>query len=301
MDPQRKAALLQRRQELRRDLERASQLYGLEELKSALEAAGEPHEILYAGEEPSWALAWIPWGYSRVPWDKVRPAEEIWYRSDLGARDEAAASALARLATPEEPLLVVFEGRAASFRMSRAVLTRNIPAVLDAGYEPVWITAPPKQWLVEVSREDVRVGDAPGAAGAASETESGFVLAPVIEVLGAAGTPYLVFDDADPGRPPLPDIPYGELLPSLRLTLAAADRALVRRTILGFVAERAAPDAPVQVAAPAGPRLQLGRAAFERHIEAFPYLLHDLNISAPGAAWGLAVRPRAHVWLQGIG
>jgi hypothetical protein len=162
MDPQRRAALLQRRQELRDGLDRREQLYGLEDLKAALELAGEPHEILYAGEEPSWALTWIPWGYSRVPWDKVRPAEEIWYRSDLGARDEAAANALARLAAAEEPLLVVFEGRAASFRMSRAVLTRNVRAVLDAGHEPVWITAPPKQWLVEVSHEDVRVGDAPG-------------------------------------------------------------------------------------------------------------------------------------------
>jgi hypothetical protein len=123
----------------------------------------------------------------------------------------------------------------------------------------------------------------------------------VIEALRAAGTPHLVFEDDDPGRPPLPDIAYGDSPPSLRATLAAADRAPIRQAILGFVAERAAPDAPVQVAAPAGPRLQLGRAAFDRHIDAFPYLLHDLDVSAPGAAWGLAVRPRAHVWLQGIG
>jgi hypothetical protein len=299
MDPQRRADLVQPRQALRENIGRREQLYGLEDLKAALEAAGEPHEILYAGEGPSWSPSWIPWGYSRVPWHLVRPAEGTWFRSNLAARDEAVISALARLAAPDEPLFVVYEGRAASFLMSRAVIERNIAAVMEAGWEPIWISAPPKQWLVEVSNEDVRVGDAfpPAAEDAASQAPLGAFLSS----LDARGASYLVFDDEDPGRPPLPDVAWDMPLPPLRLTLAASDRTRLHETVHGFLAGRVAPDEPVQVAAATGPRLQLGRGEFERCLRDIGMPAVDIDISGPGARWALTIRPRTQTWVQGIG
>ena len=161
MDPERRTFLVERRQRRRREIDRDSQLYGLRELKAALDAAGEQFEILYRGETPRWTPEWVPAGYSRVAWELVPPVEEIRF-DDEASRREAFVAALSRWAEPAETLLLVFEGKAASFRMARAVAERFADRILDTGIgslSPLWVTSPPRQWLLEVSFDTVRVGN----------------------------------------------------------------------------------------------------------------------------------------------
>lgn len=162
MDPARRASLIARREALRQNIDREQQLYGLTELRDGLAAAGEEFEILYRGEEPNWALDWVPQGYSRIPWNIVTPVTAIWFGDDEPVGAEAFREALARLAAPDEALLFVFDGRPASFRMTRSVAVRRVDLVLACGMSslsPLWVTSPPRQWLVEVTDEWVRVGD----------------------------------------------------------------------------------------------------------------------------------------------
>jgi hypothetical protein len=300
MDPQRRAALLQRRDDLRRGIDRAGQLYGLEDIKAALEAAGEPHQILYADEAPQgWSPQWIPAGWSRIPWHLVPPAEETWFRRDEAARDEAVVSALSRLAGEQDSLLLIVEGRAASFRIPRAVVERHARVILDTGWGPLWITAPPDQWLIEVSKEDVRVGDTPVGGGVVAEGTTS--VSPLTEALDQEGVPYLLFDEEDEERPALPEGPRGAAMPRLRLTLGAEDGAGLHGAVLGFLAERVTGEGPVEVILRTS-RLQLGRTGLERHLEAVLGVDVDINLSAPGADWLLAIRRRlTRTWLNGIG
>lgn len=165
MDPERHAALLERREKLRRRIRQEEQLYGLTELRDGLSGAGEPFEILYLGEAPDWTPEWVPAGYSRVAWELVRPAEETWFGDDLQLRRQAALAALRKCAEPAESLLFVYEGRGASFGMTCSVAERHLDLLLVPGISslsPLWVTSPPKQWLIEVSADAVRVGRPPG-------------------------------------------------------------------------------------------------------------------------------------------
>jgi hypothetical protein len=161
MDPADRAALVDKRERLLGERRREEQLQGLQDFRAALTAAGEPFEILYWGEEPVWSPRWIPAGYSRVPWEQCPPDEEIWVGGDKSEIGRAFGRALLRYAAPEDSLLFVFEGRLASFRMARSVAERHTEAVVGGGltpFSPLWVTSPPKQWLIEISWEAVRVG-----------------------------------------------------------------------------------------------------------------------------------------------
>jgi hypothetical protein len=162
MDAERRAALEARREERIRQRERDEQLRGLEAFRAALTEAGEPFEILYWGEEPAWTPDWVPAGYSRVAWELHPPVEETWLGGNEAGIGPAFRKALLRCAGPDDPLLLVFEGRLASFRMSRAVAERHAEAVVGEGVtrlSPLWVTSPPAQWLIEVSYEAVRIGE----------------------------------------------------------------------------------------------------------------------------------------------
>jgi hypothetical protein len=161
LDPERRAALVRRREQLRHERQLEEQLYGLHELRDGLTAAAEPFEILYWGTAPEWTPEWVPAGYSRIAWELHRPANQFWFDGDLPAGAEAFRRALLLCAQPSEILLLVFEGRMASFRMARSVAERNSRLILDGGISslsPLWVTSPPSQWLIEVSSEAVRVG-----------------------------------------------------------------------------------------------------------------------------------------------
>lgn len=163
MDPERRAKLMARREALRQHIDREQQLYGLEELRAGLSTAGEEFEILYRGEEPDWAIHWVPQGYSRIPWDIVAPVAAVWFGDDERLGIDTFRDALSRLAAPDEPLLFVFEGRPASFRMARSVAMRRADLLLTSRISspcPLWVTSPPRQWLIEVADDWVRVGDA---------------------------------------------------------------------------------------------------------------------------------------------
>lgn len=161
MDPEKRASLVERRESLRRRRELDEQLYGLTGIRDELTKRGEAFEILYWGEAGTWTPDWVPSGYSRIAWELVPPASETFFDQDLQARGAAFREALVQCAGPDESLLFVFEGRLASFRMARTVAERNSELILDGGItslSPLWVTAPPKQWLIEVSHDTVRLG-----------------------------------------------------------------------------------------------------------------------------------------------
>lgn len=305
MDPKRRAALLMRREKLRHEIDHEQQLVGLEDARAALADAGEAFEILYRGEVPPWTPSWIPWGYSRIPWNLVPTAEETWFKNDLDARDEAFVSALSRLAQPDEKLLFVFEGLAASFRMTRAVADRHVGAILKdraTSLSPLWVTSPPRQWLVEVSSETVRVGDAMATATDSPNLEriGQAAFDALRKALDESGSPYVAFHHDDPERPELPNIVYERPIPPLRMTVPAADDQLVRSTVLGFLEERVSAEEPVQLILAGAPRLQLSRAAFEPLFEEVYASAADFNLSGPGAGWVIGLRRRSQTWIEAV-
>jgi hypothetical protein len=306
MDSHRRAALEEQRNNTRLERERQDQLRGLEDLKAALLAAGEAFEIFYRAETPSWTPTWIPWGYSYIPWALVTPAEETWFEDDLDARDEAFVSALSRCAGPHDSVLFVFEGRGASFRMARDAGVRNVGVILArvASGSPLWVTCPPKQWLIEVTRENVRVGDSLPEAGAGAEAagQTGrAVFDRLLKELDAWGTSYLAFNTDDPGAPDLPQIRQERPIPALRTAVPADDRQSVLAIVRGFLEERVAPEAPIQLIWTGARRIQLARKDFNRHIETAVAPATDINLSAPGAEWVIRIRPRTLIWIEGVG
>lgn len=305
MDPDRRAALQERRERLRRDIGLDRQLAGLEDVQAGLAAAGEAFEILYRGEFPHWTPDWIPRGYGHVPWNLVPAAETTWFKQDLAARNAAFLSALERLAAPDEALLFVFEGRGAAFRMTRAAAGRHVALLLKdrpGAHAPVWVTSASKAWLVEVSSDTVRVGDALAGNGRCDDSDrigrAAFEAA--CRALDEAGADYVAFRHDDPERPELPDILYHHPIAPLRMTVPAGDR-LVRETVLGFVGQRAAPGDPVQLIVLGAPRIQLARAAFEPLFDMLYASAADFNVSAPGARWVIGVSRRTQTWIEGVG
>lgn len=306
MDPDRRAALLKRREKLRHDLHRNRQLAGLEDLRAGLASAGETFEILYRGEVPEWTPGWIPRGYSRIPWHLTPAAEETWFKKDIRARNAAFAHALARVAEPHEELLFVFEGHGASFRMARTVAERHVALILRdraSSLAPVWVTSPPGQWLIEVSSDTVRIGDAlaSGIYEAHSDRIGRAAFETIRTALDEGGEPYVAFRHDDPERPELPNILCEDPIPPLRMTIPAADDRLVRSTVLGFVEQRVAPSDPVQLIFIGAPRIQLSRAAFEPLFDILYASAADFNVSGPRAGWAVSVSRRSRTWIEGTG
>ena len=298
MTPERRAALATRRDALRQVRQREQQLGGLRELRDALAVEGEPFEILYRGECPSWAPKWVPAGYSHVPWEICDAAEMTWVRDDPDARATAFASALRRCAGPHDTLLLVYEGCAASLRTTRAVVERHIDVILEglrSAGSPLWVTAPPEQWLIEVSLEMVSVGE-PLPSG---------LQTPAFEAAASAlrerGVRHAILEIDASGHPDLPDIPLHPVIPPLRQTVAAAEVGAVRDIVLNFVEERLPPGDPVQLIFSGTRRFHLGFGDFASSFEQLYRVTSGFNVSAPRARWLIGIRRRTRTWIEGIG
>lgn len=121
---------------------------GLQPALGALEASGEPFRVFGLGEGPRWNPAWIPSGYTYIPWDNLDGVE---IRRNINERCEMAAVMIELLADrmgPDEDVLFVGEGKGWSFAMPRRVFEAHADVLLDTAWDRAYLVNPPQQWLI---------------------------------------------------------------------------------------------------------------------------------------------------------
>lgn len=158
MDPDKRARLEVLRhgaQKARADMAARAELAPAIE---ALDAEGDGYELLQAGELPSWSPSWLPSGVSTVPWDRLQP--DVWQQFAIepdrdGKRATSARDILSALIDDETPILVIYDGYASSLRLTPAVACRQMSALIAVPSSSIWFAAPPRNWLVDVQRDQI--------------------------------------------------------------------------------------------------------------------------------------------------
>ena len=274
----------------------AATLGSLTSLVETLRAAGEPIEIAYPQDYPRWTPDWVPYGYSRIAWEKATPAEVTWAKEDDEAREVSFASALERCSKPNDSLLLVYEGQQAFIRTSHDAVMRHVQTVLEQvniSGSPLWVTSPPDQWLIEVGFEMTSVGEPFPATSGLTELEQ------LQETLQHLKVPYEVLD-MPPGHPALPDVPLLPIIPPLRATFQNDQISALVEAIHKFVVERLGSETVVQLIPAGTPRFHVARTDFLLNLEVIVRRAVSLNVSAPAANWCLDFRRRLkRTWIEG--
>ena len=159
MDPDRRRALEERRRQMNRRREEAERRRAWEErcasvrpFTDSLAAAGEDFRIEDAGADPRWQPRWLPHGSADFLWHLAERSQGVDHEEDDGSRAPAIAAALAEVAGPDDPIVLVAPRYWIAVRLVRAAAERHLAALLAcqraAGSE-FWIGHPTADWLIQ--------------------------------------------------------------------------------------------------------------------------------------------------------
>lgn len=201
MDPERRKKLEARRQALKAKL--ASPLH-----KSPITENLRIHRVSF---EPShgglWTPAYLGISSSRIDWSRSPPAAEYLQSNVFEDRANAIRGWIERLASPDDMLHFFYEYHYNGLDIAQSDALDALELLLDSQFE-IWITARPKNWLIEIDRHGiVRLALPPSLsraeAQAIAERQQAYIR-PLVEPLRELGLPVSVFARDDPAGPDQP-------------------------------------------------------------------------------------------------
>lgn len=154
MDEDKRRQLEARRRFMQRRVDVRALRAEMEPAISALEAAAETFRTYALGEVPQWTPAWMPPGYSRVPW---RELDWVGFRrvDDRAAMVATLRELLAERLGPDDEMLFLPDGKAWSMGMTRGAFDAHADALLEAAWDAVYFAAPPAQWLIQANWSEI--------------------------------------------------------------------------------------------------------------------------------------------------
>lgn len=148
MDAERRKQLEERREFAKARWRTKQWRASLQPALDALEASGEPFRIYSLGQQPRWNPAWIPAGYTYIPWLDLPGVE---FRRDINEREELAEvmrELLAQRLAPDADVLFVASGKGWSIALPRRMFDAHAVPLLDTAWDSAYLVDPPNQWLI---------------------------------------------------------------------------------------------------------------------------------------------------------